>query len=709
MSSPQLDLRFFKAVVDHMSDAVLWRTADGQVVYANDAACAMLGYRSDELLSLNVSDLAPDGTEAMWRARWQRLLEERTVAVEMHYRCNDGRLLPVEGRVTLVEFEGEQYACVVARDVSAHLATEEALRAHEADKLSLIETVDGFVWSIDRAYRMTASNAAFRRTISESLGSELKAGESVFNLTGAQGNRQWRDLYDRSLHGESFSTDIQRIYGDETRWVHYRFNPMRDHDGAITGVTIIGRDITEERQAAQVIQDQLAEIALVYDTAPIGLAVVDTDLRFQRVNRLLAAINGLSPEEHIGRTVADIVPPLADQAQQIAAHILATGEPVTDIEIAGETSTDPGVTRFWREHWFPIKRDDGTVVGFNVTAEDITERERERALLALAGQNLARAHEIGQMGSWEWDIATRAFDWSEGLYRLFGVDSDIELSTATIGDLLHPDDREEVGSRIREALASYDEIGFEFRIVKPDGAVRHMVVTIEVARDAGGAPVKLFGVVQDITERKQAEEALRRSQHNLSEAERIGHSGSWDYDVATNTTVWSESMFRIFDPDMDIAGRELLAGTGLINSFFNDMVHPDDRERLLLALYAAFGGEAPYDIEYRIVRKDGTIRDIHATAEVVRNEIGEPLQMVGRIEDITERKQAEQTLRRSEHNLNEAERLSNSGSFDYWLSTSWWYSCKSGCSCSGSARASTSTWTSYTRCPPSTGNGERKV
>src|SRR5690606_8951890 len=69
MSSPQLDLRFFKAVVDHMSDAVLWRTADGQVVYANDAACAMLGYRSDELLSLNVSDLAPDGTEAMWRAR----------------------------------------------------------------------------------------------------------------------------------------------------------------------------------------------------------------------------------------------------------------------------------------------------------------------------------------------------------------------------------------------------------------------------------------------------------------------------------------------------------------------------------------------------------------------------------------------------------------------------------------------------------------
>src|SRR5690606_36085379 len=163
----------------------LWRTADGQVVYANDAACAMLGYRSDELLSLNVSDLAPEGTEAMWRARWQRLLEERTMAVEMHYRCNDGRLLPVEGRVTLVEFEGEQYACVVARDVSARLATEEALRAHEADKLSLIETVDGFVWSIDRAYRLTASNAAFRRTISESLGSELKAGESVFNLTGA--------------------------------------------------------------------------------------------------------------------------------------------------------------------------------------------------------------------------------------------------------------------------------------------------------------------------------------------------------------------------------------------------------------------------------------------------------------------------------------------------------------------------------------------
>ena len=191
---------------------------------------------------------------------------------------------------------------------SARLATEEALRAHQADMLSLIETVDGFVWSIDRAYRLTASNTAFRRIISESLGSELKIGESIFNLTGEQGNRQWRDLYDRALHGESFSIDIQRVYGDKTRWVRYRFNSVRDHDGKSTGVTIIGRDITEERRAAQVIQDQLAEIALVYDTAPIGLAVLDTDLRYQRVNRLLAAINGVSPEGHIGRTVADIAP-----------------------------------------------------------------------------------------------------------------------------------------------------------------------------------------------------------------------------------------------------------------------------------------------------------------------------------------------------------------------------------------------------------------
>jgi len=641
MSPHQMDLRFFKAVVDHMSDAVLWRTPDGQVVYANDAACTMLGYRSDELLALNVSDLAPDGNEAMWRARWQRLLEERTLAVDMRYRCKDGRLLPVEGRVTLIEFEGEQYACVVARDVSARLATEEALRAHEADMLSLIETVDGFVWSIDRAYRLTAGNTAFRRTISESLGSELRVGDSVFSLTSEQDRRQWHSFYDRALLGESFSTDIQRIYGDNARWVRYRFNPVRDHDGAITGVTIIGRDITEERQAAQVIRDQLAEIALVYDTAPIGMAVLDTELRFQRVNRSLATINGVSPEEHVGRTVADVVPLLADMAQQIAAHILATGEPVTDIDIAGETPADPGVTHYWREHWYPCKDDDGTVVGFNVTAEDITERERERALLARVGQNLARAHEIGQMGSWEWDIATRAFDWSEGLYRLFGVDRDIELSTATIGDLLHPDDRKEVGIRIQEALAASYEVKFEFRIVRPDGAVRHMVAATEIWRDADGAPAKLFGIVQDITERKQAEEALRRSEHNLKEAERIGNSGSWSLDLATDTVFVSDNLYQLVGLDPERSQPEAGSGTIGLQLFFTEFLPPEDRDRVHQAFAAALDGAVPYDINHGIVRSDGVVRQVHTIAKVERNESGAPVRMLGHVEDITERKLAE--------------------------------------------------------------------
>ena len=273
------------------------------------------------------------------------------------------------------------------------------------------------------------------------------------------------------------------------------------------------------------------------------------------------------------------------------------------------------------------------------------------------------------MGSWEWDIATRAFDWSEGLYRLFGVDSDIELSTATIGDLLHPDDREEVGIRIQEALAANYETEFEFRIVRPDGAVRCMYVVTEIWRDASGVPAKLFGIVQDITARKQGEEALRSSQYHLNEAERIGNSGSWSLDLATDTVFVSDNLYQLVGLDPERSQPEAGSGTIGLQLFFTEFLPPEDRDRVHQAFAAALDDDVPYDINHGIVRGDGAVRQVHTIAEVERNESGAPVRMRGHVQDITERMQAEETLRRSEHNLNEAERLSKSGSFDYDVAT----------------------------------------
>lgn len=118
----------------------------------------------------------------------------------------------------------------------------------------------------------------------------------------------------------------------------------------------------------------MAEIASYYENLSVGLAVLGADLRYRRVNKILAERNGIPAAEHIGRTMKEVVPSLAEQAQQTAAQIRATGEPVTT-DFIGETAAQPGVQRTWREGWYPLKNEGGEIAGFMVIIQDIAARK----------------------------------------------------------------------------------------------------------------------------------------------------------------------------------------------------------------------------------------------------------------------------------------------------------------------------------------------
>jgi PAS domain S-box-containing protein len=119
---------------------------------------------------------------------------------------------------------------------------------------------------------------------------------------------------------------------------------------------------------------QLAEIETIYRSAPIGLCVFDTELRWVRLNQAIADINGVSIEEHIGRTPREVVPDIGEQAETALRKILETGEPLLDFEMNGTTRSQPGVLRHWKERWVPIKDEQGQIIGISVAAEEITQR-----------------------------------------------------------------------------------------------------------------------------------------------------------------------------------------------------------------------------------------------------------------------------------------------------------------------------------------------
>ena len=146
------------------------------------------------------------------------------------------------------------------------------------------------------------------------------------------------------------------------------------------------REIEERRRAEALVlageerlRRKLEELETIYREAPVGLCLIDRDLRVRRINTTLAEINGKPVEAHIGRSVAEILPDLADTTIPMLRRLFESGEPLQNIEIQGETPKSPGVTRFWVEDFYPLKNDAGEVWAVGIIVRDVTERRSDEA------------------------------------------------------------------------------------------------------------------------------------------------------------------------------------------------------------------------------------------------------------------------------------------------------------------------------------------
>jgi PAS domain S-box-containing protein len=265
---------------------------------------------------------------------------------------------------------------------------------------------------------------------------------------------------------------------------------------------------------------QLAELAFIYDTAPVGLCVLDRGLHIVRVNERLAEMSGLPAADHLGRTVREIVPGLADQAEALAQHILDTGEPALNVEFNGETPAQPGVIRTWIEHWLPQRDPGGRIERINVVVEEITERKRIETSLAESEARLRLSQEAAGLGAWDWNPLTGALHWTPQQYRLLGLDPAIAgpPSFAMWLSVVHPDDRPTVEAIGMAAPASTAPFRAEFRIIPPGTATERWIHGMgETIRDSAGNLVRILGVNMDITERRRTEDDLRLLAETLEE------------------------------------------------------------------------------------------------------------------------------------------------------------------------------------------------
>jgi PAS domain S-box-containing protein len=216
---------------------------------------------------------------------------------------------------------------------------------------------------------------------------------------------------------------------------------------------------------------------------------------------------------------------------------------------------------------------------------------------------------------------------------------------------IHPHDVPRALENWRARMASGEGYDDAMRLRRADGDYRWFLVRTAPLRDASGSVVKWYGVSIDIEDRKRAEEKLSESEMQLSEAQRLAHVGSWAWDLRSGAVTWSDELRRVFGLQQQDAPDGAAAAGGSSQLDLMELVHPEDRDLAMRALDGAFTTGEPYSIYYRVLRRDGAERIVHAIGSVVCDELGTPIKLFGATQDLTARKRAEAELKAQSEQL----------------------------------------------------------
>jgi PAS domain S-box-containing protein len=311
-------------------------------------------------------------------------------------------------------------------------------------------------------------------------------------------------------------------------------------------------------------------------------------------------------------------------------------------------------------HWFisraiPTQDSQGQITSWIGTITDIDRQKRLEAKLLReisnhqhTEQDLRRGEErlkLAQLaadaGHWDWDIETNKIFWSTEYYSLCGIDPGLSPSYENWLASVWQVDQKRADQEVRAAIASnQNELRIEYRIHHSIRGVRWLLVKGQARFDASGTITGVIGFTFDITDRKQAEIALQRSQERLDLAMQAAQMGTWDWNIQTNKVNWSTNLEHLFG----------IASGGFDGRYetVKAMIYPDDLPWVEQALHRAIYEREDYNIEFRFIKPDGTIRWALGLGRVFYDAAGNPITMTGVDMDISERKQAEADLRTSE-------------------------------------------------------------
>lgn len=485
---------------------------------------------------------------------------------------------------------------------------------------------------IDRRLRCVQANAAFAGIVEEPI-EDLIGSPAEDLVPGAAGGdfaehvRRVLASGEPMLDQELSSDGFPGAHPDRT-WL-LNLHALR-LGGELWGVVASFQDISSIRRAERLAQQQLRELESIYRNAPVGLAFTDRDLRYLRVNQVIADMNGVSVEEMIGKTYRDMSPETADLAEPFLRKALEAGRSLRNIEVRVTPPADPGVEHVFLLSLEPVRDAQGQVIGQVSAVRDVTALRRAEETSSRRLQELEILYAHAPVGLMHVDAELRIVELNDRFAR-FGGRSAKELAGAPLLDAIPEEVGAQIASRLRAAVRSGDPqpaLVVRGRLPGEDEREHTWSATFHPVRSGDGDVTGIVGVWQDVTDIARRQREVTAARDRLVEAQSVARIGSWEWNLLEDKLWWSPALYEIFGEDLHYEPS--------YDDFF-EHVHPEDRRKVRRQLDHTLAGEGNNRVTYRIVRPDGSERLVFTTAEVERTSEGRPARLVGTCQDVTEK------------------------------------------------------------------------
>jgi PAS domain S-box-containing protein len=492
------------------------------------------------------------------------------------------------------------------------------------------EAAPGFFWLADPSGRILYANRVWEEYTGSTVHEVNAAGWAQFNHPDelAAVAEKWARAVDV---GEPFEMELRyRRHDGVYRWMLTRVTPYRDSDGVIQSWVGTSFDIHDVKKAEVALRRREQELSDFFESATIGLHWVGPDGTILRVNQAELDMLGYGREEYVGRNIAEF----HDSRETIGdiLHRLAVGEVLHEYP-ATLRCKDGSIKYVLIDS--SVYFENSEFIHTRCFTRDVTSQRASEEITARLAAIVASSSDA-IVGKTLDGIVT---SWNAAAERIFGYTA-AEIVGKPIFTLI-PDELHEAERVLLARIRSGERVDFfETVRIRKDGQQVDIALSVSPIRNAQGQMVGASSIKRDITERKQAAEALSQSQERLQLAVKAARLGTWQWHIATDALSWDEALHQLYaiEPGQKVTRFEQ----------FIERVHQDDRAFVSATLKQALLGSGGLDYQFRIVHPDGRVRWLADQGRLVRDQEGKPIYLTGVCLDITERKQMEVRLLQSQ-------------------------------------------------------------